>query len=328
MQAFMSVVQRVAKSNTSLLILGETGVGKERLARAIHAESLRSEGPFTAVNCGALPDSLLESELFGHEEGAFTGAVRSRRGWFELSHGGTVFLDEIGEMPLHLQVKLLRVLQEKEIQRIGSEKTVPIDVRIMAATNRNLEEEVGKKRFRRDLYYRLGVVTLTLPPLRERKEDITSLVEGFIDYFSSTIGRDLDGIEEDALGALHKYPWPGNVRELANVIERAVLLSNDLRISLRDFPATISGAAPHFSGESPRGKGEDSNAERKAMLKKPLKEYREEILEKYETAYLKAMLESTKGRIGRAAKLAGITPRSLFDKMKKYGLKKENFKGE
>ena len=177
MQRFVAVARRVVAADSSLLILGETGVGKERLARAIHAESPRARGPFVAVNCGALPEGLLESELFGHERGAFTGAVASRKGHFELAHEGTIFLDEIGEMPLHLQVKLLRVLEERRLQRVGGQRPIAIDVRVMAATNRDLEAEMGAGRFRNDLYYRLAVVTLTLPPLRDRAEDIPDLVE-------------------------------------------------------------------------------------------------------------------------------------------------------
>lgn len=327
MQTFMAVAERVAASDSSLLILGETGVGKERLARAIHAESRRSKGPFITVNCGALPDSLLESELFGHEEGAFTGAIRSRRGWFELAHGGTVFLDEIGEMPLHLQVKLLRVLQDHEIQRIGSEKPFPIDVRVMAATNRNLEEEVEKKDFRRDLYYRLGVITLTLPPLRERIEDIPSLAESYVDYFSRSIGRAIDGIEPDALDALLRYPWPGNVRELANVIERAVLLTNESKIALRDLPVTISGEI--LRSVSPLGTlaaVQESKICPEDWIERPMNEVRRDILEEFEKNYLTGMLRRTFGRIGETARRAGITPRSLFGKMKQYGLRKEAFK--
>ena len=234
MQAFMNVVERIATSDSSLLIMGETGVGKERLARAIHAEGRRSEGPFVAVNCGALPESLLESELFGHEEGAFTGATRSRRGWFELSHEGTVFLDEIGEMPNHLQVKLLRVLQDHAFQRIGSETSIHVNVRVMASTNRILAQEVESGHFRRDLYYRLNVISLTIPPLRERREDIPLLIDNYVDFFQNNIGRYVGGTTKDAVNALIQYSWPGNVRELMNVIERAVLLSEGEKLTTPD----------------------------------------------------------------------------------------------
>ncbi|MHC4598637.1 MAG: sigma 54-interacting transcriptional regulator [Planctomycetota bacterium] len=328
MQAFLTVVEKIVESEASILILGETGVGKERLARAIHAEGRRSAGPFIAVNCGALPESLLESELFGHEEGAFTGASRARRGWFELAHEGTVFLDEIGEMPLHLQVKLLRVLQDREIQRIGGERSINVDVRIMAATNRDLALDVEESRFRRDLFYRLSVVTLTLPALRERKEDIPTLVENFLEYFQTVIGRSVDEIDEEALMALVEYPWPGNVRELSNVIERGVLLCDASRISLGDLPESIRGEQdPSLNRIHPHPLSEARDLDPAPWLDKPLRQVRDSICSKVERAYLEAMLHETKGKIGKAAERAGITTRSLFAKMKRFGLKKEDFKG-
>lgn len=328
MKTFMDIVERVVTSDTSLLILGETGVGKERLARAIHAESLRSEGPFIAVNCGALPESLLESELFGHEEGAFTGASRSRRGWFELAHSGTIFLDEIGEMPLHLQVKLLRVLQEHEIQRVGGEKSFHVDVRVMTSTNRNLSHEVEKGAFRRDLFYRLNVISLTLPPLRDRKEDIPALIDNYIDYYRTAIGRDVDEITPNAIDALIRYSWPGNIRELMNVIERAVLLCNDAKIILSDLPEEICGEAATMDspvpiqGSSLRVPSSISDE----WLNRPLREVRKEYVYELERTYLAALLDATGGRVGETAKRAGIEPRSLFEKMRRYGLKKEDFK--
>ena len=327
MQRFMSVARRVVRTDTSLLILGETGVGKERLARAIHAESSRSEGPFVAVNCGALPEALLESELFGHEEGAFTGATRSRRGWFELAHGGTIFLDEIGEMPLHLQVKLLRVLQEHEIQRVGSEKAITVNVRVMAATNRDLEDEVQVGAVRRDLFYRLSVVTLTVPPLRERREDIPELVDSYIGYYSARIGRSVSGIASAALEALSRYAWPGNVRELMNVVERAMLLCDGEEITLRDLPATISGVRRERMLETmlqPDVEARDAVSDE--WVERPLAEVRAELLERFERAYLTKLLEATGGRIGETARRAGIQPRSLYDKMKRHGLRKEDFR--
>ena len=327
MQAFMQTVRRVVPSDTSLLILGETGVGKERLAQAIHAEGPRSAGPFVAVNCGALPESLLESELFGHEEGAFTGATRSRRGAFEMAHGGTIFLDEIAEMALHLQVKLLRALQEHEIRRVGAERPFRVDVRVMAASNRDLEHEVATGQFRRDLYYRLSVVNLTVPQLRERTEDIPPLVESYIDYLQPRIGREVYGIARDAMEALCGYSWPGNVRELINVVERAMLLSNAEEITRADLPAAIAGklstrdsdnAAPALpSGEH------DVPAE---WLDKTLVELRGSIVRQVERSYLAAVLRQTAGRVGETAERAGIEPRSLYDKMKRYGLRKEDFR--
>ncbi|HUW55008.1 MAG TPA: sigma-54 dependent transcriptional regulator [Planctomycetota bacterium] len=327
MQTFMNVARRVVHTEVSLLILGETGVGKERLARAIHAESVRSKGPFVAVNCGALPEALLESELFGHEEGAFTGASRARRGWFELAHGGTIFLDEIGEMPLHLQVKLLRVLQEHAIQRVGSEKAITVDVRVMAATNRELEEEVGARRFRRDLYYRLGVVTLTIPPLRERREDIPELADSYIDYYSSRIGRSVTGIAPAALEALTGYSWPGNVRELINVIERAMLLCEGEEITLRDLPVSISGVGQGgVPGLVLHPGVETSDAIPQDWLEMPLSEVRRQVVDRFERAYLAGLLEATGGRIGETARRAGMRARSLYDKMKRHGLHKEDFR--
>jgi DNA-binding NtrC family response regulator len=326
MAAFMKVVPRVVRSDTALLIEGETGVGKERLARAIHAEGPRSEGRFIALNCGALPEGLLESELFGHVRGAFTGATIARRGWFEIAHRGTLFLDEIGEVPVHLQVKLLRVLQEHEIQPIGSEKSFGVDVRVIAASNHPLEPEVEAGRFRRDLYHRLSVVTVTVPPLRERGEDIPVLVERQIPYIAAQTGRHVTGINAQAMQALCRYPWPGNVRELNNVIERAILLCDDTEISLEDLPESIAGTAAASPGA---GLAPDS-AQRIRLpaqwLAKPLREVREAFLSDVERQYIEGLLIATRGRIGEAAKRAGLQERSLYEKMKKLDLRKEDFR--
>jgi two-component system response regulator AtoC len=328
MRTFMNVVYRVVGSDAPLLIQGETGVGKERLARAIHIESLRSAGPFIAVNCGALPESLLESELFGHEEGAFTGATRSRRGCFELAHRGTIFLDEITEMPVHLQVKLLRVLQEYEIQPVGAEKSIKIDVRLMASTNRNLDEEIRLGRFRKDLFYRLSVVSLTVPPLRERREDIPTLVRSHVAFLRPRMGGECT-IAPESMAALTQYAWPGNVRELINVIERAMLLCTTNEITLADLPESIRGVASAPAYQSPATGDilalmtEDS----KSLLKLPWRTARKVFLDRLEREYLWQLLKETKGHIGQTAKLANIRPRSLFDKMQKHGLRKEDFKG-
>jgi len=329
MQTFLNIVSRVVASDVPLLILGETGVGKERLARAIHAESARSDGPFITVNCGALPETLLESELFGHEEGAFTGAIRSRRGWFELAHHGTIFLDEIGELPNHLQVKLLHVLQEHEIQRVGSEKSFTVDVRVIAATNRDLEEEVKSHHCRKDLYYRLSVVTLTIPPLRDRREDIPVLVENYINYLRPRIGCEVYSITDEALETLCHYYWPGNVRELINVIERAMLLCNNSKITLNDLPVAVSGKSVSTHDEIllllTSEKAENFPDE---WLERPLHEIRKAVLEKLECTYLKGLLRLTNGRVGETAKRAGIQSRSLYDKMRKYNLQKEDFRAK
>ncbi|MBN1507103.1 MAG: sigma-54-dependent Fis family transcriptional regulator [Sedimentisphaerales bacterium] len=327
MQAFMNVVMRVADSDASLLIQGETGVGKERLARAIHAESTRSNGPFIAVNCGALPEALLESEMFGHEQGAFTGATRGRRGCFELAHRGTIFLDEISEMPFHLQVKLLRVLQEYEIQPVGSEKSIKISVRVMASTNRNLEEEVRLGRFRQDLYYRLSVVSLTIPPLRERREDIPTLVESYIAFLRPRIGTGAYAISHEAMESLCRYSWPGNVRELINVIERAMLLCNRREIRVEDLPESISRAAKVQQQGSPLVSAIAVSDDAARLYERPWRQVRRVLLDDLEREYLRRILASTGGRIAETARRAGMTPRSLFDKMRRHGLSKEDFKG-
>ncbi len=327
MQTFLHIVRRVVSSNTSILLLGETGVGKERLARAIHAESPRSNGPFIAINCGALPETLLESELFGHEQGAFTGATRSRRGWFELAHNGTIFLDEIGEMPNHLQVRLLRVLQEKQIQRVGSEKSIAVDVRIMAASNRDLASESENQSFRRDLYYRLCVVTLTIPPLREREDDIPELVQSYIAYLRTQIGRDVFSITDDALHSLCRYAWPGNVRELINVLERAMLLCNDDKITIHELPdemktcREIKSLSPHRHDLI-----QITDTLSEGWIQKPLHEAKMEYINRFEKAYFTSLLRHTNGKVNETAALAGIQSRSLFEKMQRLGLKKEQFK--
>ncbi|MCY2929483.1 MAG: sigma-54 dependent transcriptional regulator [Planctomycetota bacterium] len=321
MRMFMQLVERVVPSNSSLMILGETGVGKERLARAIHAESPRSSGPFVAVNCAALPEQLLESELFGHEEGSFTGATRSRRGAFEMADGGTIFLDEIGELPLHLQAKLLRVLQDYEVRPVGSEKAFEVDVRVMAASNRDLTAEMDQGRFRRDLYYRLGVVTLTVPPLRERREDIPALVQDYIDYLRPKIGREVYTIREGALTALCNYDWPGNVRELLNIVERAMLLCEGDEITVDSLPAGVqeTGSASPEAQLVP----DQAPAAWKALT---LGQVMENILPRVEKAYLQMILEETAGKVGEAAKRAGIHQRGLYNKMRTYGLRKEDFR--
>lgn len=325
MHKFMAVAAKVAKGDSSLLILGETGVGKERLARAIHAESRRSKGPFVAVNCAALSESLLESELFGHEEGAFTGAVRAHRGCFELAHGGVIFLDEIAEMPHHLQIKLLRVLQEREITRVGSEQPFQVDVRVMAATNRDPREEIKAKRLREDLYFRLNVVMLTIPPLRQRTEDIPDLVASYLTWLRPRIGRVVTGIAPEAMEALVRYSWPGNVRELINVIERAMLLCEGEQIRLADLPDTIR--SPETATASVSGRNETTGAPFAKHLEQPLSAARRDVLDDFERVYLSHHLQQCGGRVGDTAKRIGVEPRSLFNKMKHHGLRKEDFRG-
>jgi DNA-binding NtrC family response regulator len=320
MGAFLDVARHVVSSDSSILILGETGVGKERLARALHDEGPRSAAPFIAINCGALTEGLLESELFGHEEGAFTGATRSRRGFFELAHLGTLFLDEIGELPHHLQVKLLRALQDREIRRVGGEHTVPVDVRLIAATNRPLEADVASKRFRADLYYRLAVVTLTIPPLRERRDDIEVLARAYLESFRRHLGRPAERFSPEALDALVRHEWPGNVRELMNVIERAVLLCPAPEIGLAELPEPVrvgAGVAEDLAG---------ADLLPGDWFDRPLKDLRSEVVGRLERAYLARLLEQTAGRIGEAAVRAGVDERSVYNLMRRHGLDKDSFK--
>jgi len=323
MQRFMKTVQRVVDSDAPLLIAGETGVGKERLARAIHYDSRRADGPFISVNCGAIPENLLESQLFGHEKGAFTGATRTQRGCFELAHGGTLFLDEISEMPFHLQVKLLHVLQDFEVAPVGSEKKIPIDVRVIAATNRDIREEVEEKRFRKDLYYRLGVVSVEVPPLRDRRGDIPSLASSILAGLSSRIGCRAGAISPEAMEALCGYAWPGNVRELINVLERALLLCENDEITPGDLPEEIAAGEDGWRSAVLPDSIEMIPDE---WLAKPLKEIREAAVERFEKAYLARLLAVSEGRVGETARRAGMEPRSLFNKMKRYGLRKEDFR--
>jgi len=321
MQRFVAMARRVVSSDSALLILGETGVGKERLARAIHSDSPRAEGPFLAVNCGALPESLLESELFGHEEGAFTGATRAHRGYFEMAHRGTIFLDEIGDLPAHVQVKLLRVLEDRQVRRVGGERSVRVDVRVMAATNRDLDAELKAKRFRSDLYFRLAVVTLTVPPLRDRREDIPPLVRHYLDHFRASLGRPVTGISAEAIAALVAYDWPGNVRELINVLERAVLLSHGTELDLADLPSSVTGRAAAGQADAP-----DRPVFDPAWLDRPLLDARASVLAEFERRYLARLLGSNGGRIAATAEKAGVNPRTLFDLLRRHRLDKRVYK--
>ena len=323
MKRLLELARRVSASDTSLLILGETGVGKEWLARAIHSEGPRSAAPFVAVNCAAVPETLLESELFGHEKGAFTGATRARRGCFEMAHRGTLFLDELADLPIHLQVKLLRAIQEKTIQRLGAETPVQVDVRLMAATNQDLEDLMGSGNFRRDLYYRLSVVTLTVPPLRDRRADIVPLVENYLAEYRKQLGRfDIDGITELALEHMRAYEWPGNVRELINVVERAVLLCDDRVIDLEHLPDSFIPAEAGRTGL----RYASSTQPGESLLSRSLEEGKRELMERYERDYLLQALKKTRGNIGETARIAGVDPRTVYNKMKALGLRKEDFR--
>ena len=247
MQRVQQLIKKVADTRANVLITGESGVGKELVANAIHNLSSRKDKSFIKVHCAALSETLLESELFGHEKGAFTGAEKMQKGRFELAHGGTIFLDEIGEINQNVQIKILRVLQEKKFERVGGEQTIEVDVRIVAATNRNLEEEVKAGRFREDLYYRLNVIHIQVPPLRERKEDIPLLVSSFLQEFNSENGKDIKTVDKRAKSALFNYNWPGNIRELRNCMEAAVVMCSGDEISVEDLPPTVSSGS---SGEN------------------------------------------------------------------------------
>ncbi len=321
MQRFLEEVYQVVNSDSSLLLLGETGVGKEHLSKSIHAESHRSLGPFIPINMAAIPEQLMESELFGHEQGAFTGAVRSRRGAFELAHSGTIFLDEIGEMSLSMQSKLLRVLQDFEFTPVGGETPVWVDVRVIAATNKDLEKEVSKGNFRQDLYYRLSVITLTIPPLRKRKQDIPALANHFLNMYNLKIGREINRFSPVTMEALCHYAWPGNIRELMNVIERAILLCKSDTISTDDLPGTFQTKMPP-SFDLPMF----NTLEVDTWKGKTLAQVKELVLHQVEKKYLEMILEQTRGRVGEAAGIAGIHPRGLYGKMKKLGLDKAVFK--
>ncbi|MFH0918936.1 MAG: sigma-54 dependent transcriptional regulator [Fibrobacterota bacterium] len=288
------MVETVAQSASTVLILGESGTGKELVARAIHSGSRRSRGPFIKINCAAMPDTLIESELFGHEKGAFTGAVRRTRGKFELASGGTLLLDEIGEMPMATQAKLLRVLQEKEINKIGAEAPVPVDVRIVATTNRNLREEIEKGRFREDLFFRLNVIPFQLPPLRSRKEDIPLLCDHFIRKFNEENGYAVPGIADDAVALLKSYDWPGNVRELENAIERAVVLTQTHPLSASIFQL--------FGPLKKEGGGLVPGVTIAEMEKQLI----------YKT------LEHCQGNKTRVAEMLGISIRTLRNKLNEY----------
>jgi two-component system response regulator PilR (NtrC family) len=306
MRKVLDLATRVANAKTTVLITGESGTGKERVARAIHERSDRASGPFLVVNCGALPEALMESELFGHEKGAFTGASSKSLGLFREAEGGTVLLDEVGELPLSLQVKLLRVLQQRSVRPVGSAQEVGVDVRVLAATNRDVESDVAAGKFRQDLYYRLNVIRLTLPPLRERPEDIPLLAERFIQRFAAEMGKEVVGFTPDGLRALTAYGFPGNVRELENVIERAVALSGSRVIGLGDLPESISG---HASAPAP------------TLLDLPPGGLKlDDVLSEAERRLLLAALERTGGVRKRAAELLGITFRSLRYRLQKQGL--------
>ncbi len=312
MREVYALLEKAAQVEATVLVLGETGTGKELAARAIHYHSARREGRFVAVNCGALPGELVESELFGHARGAFTGAAAAKPGLFEEASGGTLFLDEIGELPLPAQVKLNRALQEKEIRRVGESTPVKIDVRIVAATHRDLREEVREGRFREDLFYRLNVIAVTLPPLRDRAEDVPLLATHFLEKHARALRREIAGIEPDALVRLAGYAWPGNVRELENTIERAVAVAGGDRISVADLPPELAGAP----AAAPAG----------ALAALPYRDAVAGARDRVSREYLVALLTEFEGNVTRAAERAGLERESLHRLLRKHGLRSEDFK--
>ena len=297
LQAVFTAVRKVAPSNAPVLILGESGTGKELVARAIHRLSARYREPFVAINCGAIPDNLLESELFGHEKGAFTGAHVQRKGRIEMAHGGTLFLDEIADLSLVLQVKLLRFLQERRLERVGGRQEIPIDVRVLSATNSNLKQAMGDGRFRDDLYYRLGVVNISLPPLRERGDDVTLLATAFLERYATEAGRRIAAFSQDALAALAAHPWPGNVRELENRVKRAVVMAEGPRVTPADLELD--------SQARPEGR--------------PLRDVRAEL----ERETIQRALAKNKGNVSRTAAELGVSRPTLYALMEKLAIDRD-----
>ena len=301
MQRIFDILGQISATNATVLIEGESGTGKELIARALHNNSPRRARPFVALNCAALSEGILESELFGHEKGAFTGADQQRHGRFEYAQHGTLFLDEVGDMPMTTQIKLLRVLEEREIFRVGSNTPIKVDVRIVAATNQNLEALVREKRFREDLYFRLNVVRLHLPPLRERPDDIPLLIDAFLQEFNNAHGKNITGVKPDALEVLYRYPWPGNVRELKNCIESMVVIGRADVLALADVPPHISATPPASAPEPAIAAGMS--------------------LDEVEKLLIERTLERTDGNREEAARILKIGERTLYRKLDKYGLK-------
>jgi len=304
MRQIFDTIRKVAKYKSTILITGESGTGKELVAKAIHFNSDRSNHPFVPVNCGAIPENLLESELFGHTKGSFTNAVRTKKGLFEEADEGTMFLDEIGELPFQLQVKLLRVLQDGEIRRVGDSRAIRIDVRIVAATIKDLDKEVRENKFRDDLFYRLNVLPIKIPPLKDRKEDIPLLVDHFIHKYSRELNHPIEGITQEALNCLLNYGWNGNVRELENVIERAIVLTDSNLIQVENLPVEI---------QSPKEESRVSLHNDEFSIKKASRYL--------ETDLIKKALQKTNGNHTHAAKLLEISHRALLYKIKEYGVK-------
>ncbi|HEX9102539.1 MAG TPA: sigma-54 dependent transcriptional regulator [Polyangia bacterium] len=338
LESVFSVIEKVADTPSTVLISGESGTGKELIARALHNNSSRKAGPFIKINCAAIPKTLMESELFGYEKGAFTGAVGSKPGRFELADTGTLFLDEIGEIPVEMQVKLLRVLQESEFERVGGIKTIKVDVRLVTATNRDLQKEVAAGTFREDLFYRLNVVPVHLPPLRERRSDIPLLVEHFIARFNERLKKQITGVDDEALARLTAHPWPGNIRELENVLERTILFCEGPTIHAADLPpemqlapaaattppppgtplyvpsaSSVPNVTPPFGSALPP----PSTEARASSLKELVRQETERV----ERELIVRALEETGGNVTQAARKLKISRKSLQNKMKEFGLR-------
>ncbi len=325
MEEVYRITRRVARTNASVLLLGETGTGKELIANAIHRLSLRSNGPFVKVNCGALSESLLESELFGHVRGAYTGAVANRAGRFEAAHSGTIFLDEINSTSLILQVKLLRVLQEREFERVGDVTTITVDTRVIAASNRDLADEVAAERFREDLYWRLNVVPVQIPPLRKRREDIPELVAFFLNHYSEANDRYVVHIQKQALDALQSYNWPGNVRELQNYVERAVVMAESDELSVDLLPPAVTGAP--IQGKPVEVGGLDFDALTKVVVQRGIQSVRDDstdlhkqVVDRVEKELIAQVLTSCNFVQTKAAARLGINRNTLHKKLKDYDL--------
>lgn len=323
MQDVYKAIGRVAPTDATVLVRGESGTGKELVSRAIYQHSLRSNKPFLIINCVAIPETLLESELFGYEKGAFTGAGHRRIGKIEQAHGGTVFLDEIGDMPLSLQSKILRLLQEKSIERLGGREPIPVDVRIVAATNRDLEKLISQGQFREDLYYRLKVVTIHIPPLRERSEDINLLTEYFLARHAVENNMENPGIDRDAKALLQSYSWPGNVRELSNVIQKALIFNRGLPLSMEDISQALKEKEPGETADA-----EDSEQILRSYIRHRLTTGDHDnifdlLINEFSTIVISEALEITDGNRSRAAKILGLSRPTLHSKIEKYRLKFE-----
>ena len=307
-----SIIERISNSKATILLRGESGTGKRMIARAIHkADKKRRDKPFMEISCGALPREIIESELFGHTKGSFTGAINDRKGRFELAHGGTVLLDDIDSFSLDLQVKLLRVLQHKEFEKVGEHRTIKVDVRFIVSTNQDLEKAVAEKRFREDLYYRLNVISIMVPPLRKRKDDLPLLVKHFMNLYSKENHKKISGVSEDTVNILMNYDWPGNIRELENIIERAVILDTDGVIENDDLPEILVGNALASSQNTNDNTAIGSNTSLKDALKQP------------EKVYILQIMKEVKWNKKKAAEKLGVNRTTLYNKLKKYNLLSE-----